>query len=105
MSETQAVATTQTALVTGVVASGENLFKAITGKEMTESQQKVSDGLTSMADGIFPAISSRVSFDLGGVVSGATEVINGLALTVNSAKAKVATETDSTGTGAVSAAS
>lgn len=103
MSETQAVATTQTAIITGVVASGESLFKAITGKEMTESQQKVSDGLTSMADGIFPAISSRVSFDLGGVLSGATEVINGLALTVNSAKTKTATETASTG--AVSAAS
>jgi len=105
MNETQAVATTQTALVTGVVASGENLFKAITGKEMTESQQKVSDGLTSMADGIFPTISSRVSFDLGGVFSGATEILNGLAQTVNSAKTKVETETASASTGAVSAAS
>lgn len=103
MSETQTVATTQTAIITGVVASGESLFKAITGKEMTESQQKVSDGLTSMADGIFPAISSRVSFDLGGVLSGTMEVLNGLALTVSSAKTKTATETASTG--AVSTAS
>ena len=90
MNTNQALTTPPTPAVTQLVAAGEAFFTAITGQEMSATQQKISDGVTSILDGLVPPLAARASFDLNGVLEGVTEALEGLARTVTSAKSNAA---------------
>lgn len=90
METTQDLTLTPTPAVTQLVAAGEAFFTALTGQEMSANQQKISDGITSILDGLIPTVATKVSFDLNGVLAGATEALDGVAKTVTSAKSKAA---------------
>lgn len=49
---------------------------------------KVTAGVTSLLDGMLPMLSAKVSFDLDGVLVGATEVLTGVNAIVVAAKDK-----------------
>lgn len=92
MSESQTIAVKRNDAVTSLVTSGESVFKSITDKDMSENQQKVSNGITSTAGGLSPALAACASFDLAGVFSGTTQVFNGQTLTITSARTKPVTD-------------
>jgi len=89
---------TSNSQVSDLVSAGENAFKALTGSTMSDNQQKVSDGITRILDGLLPGIESRVSIDLADVLGGATDTLNGVARTVTGAKTKQIVATASTET-------
>lgn len=86
--------------ITPLVTAGEALFGTLTGKPLSDNATKISAGVTSLLDGLFPTLVAKVSFDLDGVLEGSTEVLTGLDKAVSSAKAKAATEAPVVTTGA-----
>lgn len=85
-----AIATTNSPAVTPLVAAGETLFGTVTGKPLSDNVLKVTAGVTSLLDGMFPTLAAKVSFDLDGVFVGATEVLTGVNAIVVAAKTKAA---------------
>lgn len=81
--------TTNTGL-SGLISAGESIYTAITGKS-SANVEKVTSGLSSVADGALPFIESKVSFDLGKVIMGATAICTGVALVLTGMKKKVST--------------
>ncbi|MCP1239849.1 hypothetical protein NKW44_09095 [Acetobacter lovaniensis] len=85
-----AIATTNSPAVTPLVSAGETLFGTVTGKPLSDNVLKVTAGVTSLLDGMLPMLSAKVSFDLDGVLVGATEVLTGVNAIVAAAKDKAA---------------
>ncbi|MDF7675083.1 hypothetical protein PT277_05150 [Acetobacteraceae bacterium ESL0709] len=75
-------------LATNLVAAGENLFKSLMGREMNQNQQKISNGITQLIDGFMPTLEQMTTFDLGDLIDGMTQTLDGLAKTINSARGK-----------------
>ncbi|WP_278368682.1 hypothetical protein [Acetobacter orientalis] len=82
--------------VTPLVTAGEALFATISGKPLSDNVLKVTSGVTSLLDGLFPTLAEKAPFDLDGVFIGATEVLTGLNTAVVAAKAKTAAVTATT---------
>ncbi|MFE8872657.1 hypothetical protein ACE4RV_05735 [Acetobacter persici] len=76
--------------ISPLVTAGEDLFATLTGKPLSDNATKISTGVTSLLDGLFPALAQKVSFDLDGVLTGSTEVLTGLNTVISAAKAKQA---------------
>lgn len=74
--------------ISPLVTAGEDLFATLTGKPLSDNATKISTGVTSLLDGLFPALAQKVSFDLDGVLTGSTEVLTGLNTAISAAKAK-----------------
>ncbi|MCT6855612.1 MAG: hypothetical protein M3Z59_04295 [Bombella apis] len=68
-----------------LIAAGESVFTAITGKS-SANVDKVTAGLTSVADGSLPFLENKVRFDLGKVIAGATAILTGTALVLSGLK-------------------
>ncbi|MFT9068664.1 MAG: hypothetical protein ABF530_09985 [Acetobacter orientalis] len=80
--------------ITPLVSAGEELYSTISGKGLSENAIKVSTGVATLLDGLFPTVSGLVSFDLNGVLVGTTDILSGLNAAVTAAKTKQADETD-----------
>ncbi|GAN68293.1 hypothetical protein [Acetobacter orleanensis] len=76
--------------ITPLVTAGEALFSTLTDHTFSENAVKVSSGVTSLLDGLFPTLASKVSFDMDGVLIGTTEVLTGLNTAICAAKVKQA---------------
>lgn len=76
--------------VTPLVTAGEALFATISGAPLSDNVLKVTGGVTSLLDGLFPTLAEKAPFDLDGVFTGATEVLSGLNTAVIAAKTKTA---------------
>lgn len=85
-------ATTNSHAISPLVSAGEALFATLTGSALSENAVKVSAGVASLLDGLFPTFAAKVSFDLDGVMEGSTEVLIGLDTAITSAKTKTKTE-------------
>ncbi|WP_215755441.1 hypothetical protein [Acetobacter sp. P5B1] len=83
---------TNSAAITPLVTAGEGLVATITGKPLTDNATKITRGITSVLDGLLPAVAERVSFDLDGVLAGATEALTGVNKAVVAAKSKATAE-------------
>ncbi|MCX5615330.1 hypothetical protein [Bombella saccharophila] len=84
--------------LSALIAAGESVFTAATGKS-SANVDKVTAGLTSVADGSLPFLENKVKFDLGKVIAGATAILTGTALVLSGLKKRdstTATETPST---------
>ncbi|WP_281701600.1 hypothetical protein [Acetobacter malorum] len=88
------VTTTNSAAITPLVTAGEGLVTTITGKPLTDNATKITRGITSLLDGLLPAVAERVSFDLDGVLAGATDALTGINKAVVAAKSKAPAETE-----------
>lgn len=80
--------------ITPLVTAGETLVGTLTGKPLSDNVLKITSGVTSLLDGLFPAVSAKVSFDLDGVLEGSTEVLTGLNTAISAAKSKTTATTD-----------
>lgn len=84
--------------LSALIAAGESVFTAATGKS-SANVDKVTAGISSVADGLLPTVESKVKFDLGKVIAGATAILTGTALVLSGLKKRdstTATETPST---------
>lgn len=98
MTETTNTPTTQPE-ATELVAAGEALFKSLTGREMSDNQQKVSDGLTKIVDGLLPSLENMIKrFTLSTVITGLTMSLRGTALLINGARTPNQTKQDAADT-------
>lgn len=88
------VIATNSAAITPLVTAGEGLVTTITGKPLTDNATKITKGITSVLDGLLPAVAVRVSFDLDGVLAGATDALTGVNKAVVAAKSKAPAETE-----------
>lgn len=82
--------------ISPLVTAGEGLFATLTGKPLSDNATKISAGVTSLLDGLFPALAQKVSFDLDGVLEGSTEVLTGLNTAITAAKTKTESATTPT---------
>lgn len=80
------VIATNSAAITPLVTAGEGLMTTITGKPLTDNATKITRGITSMLDGLLPIVAQRVTFDLDGVLAGATDALTGVNKAVVAAK-------------------
>lgn len=85
--------TTNSHTITPLVTAGEGLFATLTGAALSDNAVKVSAGVASLLDGLFPTLAAKVSFDLDGVLEGSTEVLTGLNTAITAAKTKAASAT------------
>ncbi|WP_281700677.1 hypothetical protein [Acetobacter malorum] len=83
---------TNSAAITPLITAGEGLVTTITGNPLTDNATKITRGITSVLDGLLPAVAERVSFDLDSVLAGVTDVLTGLNKAVVAAKSKAPTE-------------
>ncbi|AOX16905.1 hypothetical protein AA0488_0705 [Kozakia baliensis NRIC 0488] len=90
------VTATNSQAITDLVQSGEALYGTIAGRALSENGQKISNGITSLFDGLFPQAQQKVSFDIEGVFTGATKTLEGIDEAIVAAKTKVAAATSST---------
>ncbi|KXV76846.1 hypothetical protein AD953_05100 [Acetobacter malorum] len=93
------VTATNSHAISALVAASEDLFATLTGKPLSDNATKISTGVTSLLDGLFPALVQKVSFDLDGVLEGSTEVLTGLNTAITAAKTKQAVEQSAAITG------
>lgn len=82
------VPATNSHAITPLVSAGEVLFSTLTGKPLSDNAVKVSTGVSSLLDGLFPVLAERAPFDLDGVLTGSTEVLTGLNTAITAAKSK-----------------
>ncbi|MCG0998196.1 hypothetical protein [Acetobacter persici] len=80
------VIATNSAAITSLVSAGEGLVTTITGTPLTDNATKITKGITSVLDGLLPAVAERASFDLEGVLVGATDALTGINKAVAAAK-------------------
>ncbi|PHI96612.1 hypothetical protein BG621_02225 [Parasaccharibacter apium] len=71
--------------LSALIAAGESVFTAATGKS-SANVDKVTAGISSVADGLLPTVESKVRFDLGKVIAGATAILTGTALVLSGLK-------------------
>lgn len=91
----------RTDTVTGLVTAGETVFATLTGEMLSDNAKKISTGVLNLVDGMMPTLAARVSFDLPGVLTGATDALAGLDAMIVAART---TKTDAdTATAAVTA--
>lgn len=76
--------------VTPLVTAGEALFATISGKPLSDNVVKITSGVTSVLDGLFPTLAEKAPFDIDGVFDGATQVLTGLNIAIGAAKTKTA---------------
>ncbi|MUG89644.1 hypothetical protein [Bombella sp. ESL0385] len=65
--------------LSALIAAGESVFTAATGKS-SANVDKVTAGISSVADGLLPTVENKVKFDLAKVIAGATAILTGTAL-------------------------
>lgn len=82
------IAATNSHTITGLVQAGETLYGTIAGKGLTDNGQKISDGITSFLDGLFPQAQAKLSFDINGVFAGATKALQGVDESIVAVKTK-----------------
>lgn len=71
-----------------LVIAGEALVSALTCYTFSENAIKVSSGVTSFLDGLFPTLASKAGFDMEGVLIGATEVLTGPNAVISAARTR-----------------
>lgn len=76
--------------ISALVNAAEALFATLSGKALSANVLKVSNGTTFVIHGLLPTLSSRLAFDLEGVLVGATQVLQGLNTAVAAAKTNTA---------------
>lgn len=64
--------------LSALIAAGESIYTAITGKS-SANVDKVTAGISSVADGLLPTVENKVKFDLAKVIAGATAILTGTA--------------------------
>ncbi|MFT9330585.1 MAG: hypothetical protein ABF533_00980 [Acetobacter persici] len=74
--------------ISPLVTAGEALISTLSGYTFSENAVKVSSGVTSLLDGLFPTLASKVGFDMERVLIGATEVLTGLNTALSAAKTR-----------------
>lgn len=75
--------------ISDLVTSGENLFSAISGDQVSDKvKSNISDGTTIVALGL-SILQRSTTFNVDGVVAGATQTLNGLTATITAAKTPV----------------
>lgn len=77
-----------------LVTAGEALFSTLSGKPLSDNATKITAGVTSLLDGLLPVLAEHVPFDLGNVLSGATEVLTGLDTAISAAKRQASSLAD-----------
>lgn len=82
------ITATNSHAITPLVTAGETLIGTVTGKPLSENAIKITSGVTSLLDGLFPTLAGWANFDLNGVLEGATEALNGVNTAVLAAKTK-----------------
>lgn len=66
--------------------ASEQLCATVSGHAVSDSLLKVSNGALFLIDGFLPVFMNRVTFDLEGVLAGATQVVQGVNAAVLAAK-------------------
>ncbi|AQT04534.1 hypothetical protein [Acetobacter persici] len=79
---------TNSQAISPLVTAGEALISTVSGYTFSENAVKVSSGVTSLLDGLFPTLASKVGFDMERVLIGATEVLTGLNTPLSAAKTR-----------------
>lgn len=87
------VTATNSHAISPLVTAGEDLFTTVAGAALSDNAVKVSAGVASLLDGLFPTLAAKVSFDLDGVLEGSTEVLTGLNTAITAAKTKASSAT------------
>ncbi|MBS1065941.1 hypothetical protein [Gluconobacter kondonii] len=76
--------------ISDLVTSGENLFSAISGDQVSDKvKSNISDGTAIVALGL-SILQRNTTFNVDGVVTGATQTLNGLTATITAVKTPVA---------------
>lgn len=90
--------------ISGLITACESVFTAVTGQS-SANVEKVTSGLSAVADGLLPTVESRVRFDLGQVIAGVTAILTGTALVLAGMKRRGATSPTVTNQGGTPGAS
>lgn len=80
------ITATNSHAITPLVGAAETLVGTLTGKPLSDNVLKITGGATSLMDGLFPALAGKLSFDLNGVLEGATEALTGINTAIAAAK-------------------